>query len=561
MATNGSHLFRRKCIAVILALLLMQGALLLCIRPSALFHTQFSSFQLNPRFDSNSPSLEKNTKPPSTNEPPPSKDLNSLFTKLNSSTESSSVPTSVSSMSETTSSNRLTTHVNPLSTEQPSSTSLESDPTTEKPPSNTTYTLRPPNVASYSTWEKGTFCDKYIGNTLNKSLHVCAARNNESSVTCEGSTVSSNMARCTARYLAVEPRKFQSVVRDCDACMIDHSGSFHLIKSNFSSCPEPTLKDLESHSERNDPLYRSMIDITSNPAVSSETCTQWINKTAFFFPSQRYHIYFRFYSYYNLYKTLLDKAAVPGDYIVVRMSEATGYKFENFERLLFPELKTLSEFPDGRVCFREVVFSPWTYAAVMFRCKMESQTKYKCLQCEGKGKLGTSLMTFRTRALQACSLKDQTPEERKSRERKSIVFVKRKPYHRWKGDRAENFQRVLTNQDDVVKNLKSHFQDTEVHDVFMEDLDLCQQMTLVHESDIYIGVHGAGLVHLWWLHDDASALELAPSSFSQNPSFKTLAKLTGRRYHFHGISGTQYQVKADIPKMMDMVKDIISGKR
>ena len=97
--------------------------------------------------------------------------------------------------------------------------------------------------------------------------------------------------------------------------------------------------------------------------------------------------------------------------------------------------------------------------------------------------------------------------------------------------------------------------------MFKEDLDLCQQMTLVHESDIYIGVHGAGLVHLWWLHDDASALELAPSSFSNNPSFKTLAKLTGRRYHFHGISGNQYQVKADIPKMMDMVKDIISGKR
>ena len=324
------------------------------------------------------------------------------------------------------------------------------------------------------------------------------------SLKCLGSPESNKMATCSAEFLAVEPKKLQSAVVDCDACNIDGSGSLHMIKNSVTHCNKPNVDILRSFSERNDPVYRSLKEITSNDAVLPETCQVWVNKTAYFFHSQRYHIYFRLYSYYNLYKTLVDRDAQPGDYIVVRMAEATGYKFENFERLLFPELMTLSEFPaDKRVCFREVVFSPWTYACVMFRCKMETSTSSRCLQCNGKDLLGTSLMTFRTRALQACSLVDQTEEERQARERKSVVFVKRKPYNRWSGDAAHNFQRVLTNQKDFIKQMKSQLTEADVSDVYMEDLDLCQQMRLVHECNVYVGVHGAGLVHSWWLQNDA----------------------------------------------------------
>jgi hypothetical protein len=535
MATNGS--FRKTCIAIVLALLLLQGAIVFLIRPTILFNNRFTRNQVN---GSASPSLGK----PVLNKGPPVS-----ISKLSNYTHNHTPSTYVSI-------SKLSNHHTPSTHLETFSGSL----TTKEPPTSTpsaNYTLQPPDVSSYSNWKKGTFCEEYIGKTFSKELPVCSTVNNQSSLTCVGSSVSTNMARCTARFLAVEPEKLRRVVTDCDTCNISNSGSFHLIQNNHSSCPEPSLRALQSNSEANDPLHRSVIDITSNPTVPSETCHTWINKTAYFFSSQRYHIYFRLYSYYNLYKTLLDQGAVPGNYIVVRMSEASKYKFEDFERLLFPELKTLSELPEGRVCFREVVFSPWAYSAVMFRCKMERDTIWKCLDCEGRGKLGTSLMTFRTRALQACSLKDQTREQRQSRANKSIVFVKRKPYTRWNGDTHHNFQRVLSNQDKVVSNLKSHFPNAQVRDVFMEDLDLCEQMRLVHECDLYIGVHGAGLVHLWWLHDDATLLELAPSNFSQNPSFKTLAKLTGRRYRFLSISGSTYTVTVKIPAMMDVVKSLL----
>ena len=524
MASNGSNRFRIKCITVVLALLLLQVVLLLFLRPNVLFSNRMLVIRSQPNTQHGATSLGRSITSHSSSEGPPSisKHTNSTHKQITTAQVLGSITTSV------------------------------------KPPSKT---LQPLNKSSSSTWKKGTFCERYIGNTFRESVTVCPTGNrSQSSLTCEGSSVSRKMVRCTARYLAVEPKKLQRIVTDCDTCNISDSGSFHLVQNSLYSCPDPSLKDIRLYSEEHDPVHRSMVDITSNPVVPNETCHTWINKTAYFFPSQRYHIYFRLYSYYNLHKTLLDNGAVPGDHIVVRMSEGTDYKFEKFERLLFPELRTLSEFPGGRVCFREVVFSPWAYANVMFRCKLEKETRWKCLECEGRGKLGTSLMTFRTQALQACSLNDQTPEQRETRKKKSIVFVKRKPYSRWEGDKIHYFQRVLSNQDVVVTNLKWHFPEVQVKDVFMEDFDLCEQMRLVHECDLYIGVHGAGLVHLWWLHDDATLLELAPLSYSQNPSFNTLAKLTGRRYHFMNISGNQYKVTADIAKLMDIVKNILSGK-
>ena len=419
------------------------------------------------------------------------------------------------------------------------------------------YTLQPPDVKSLANWKKGTFCDNYIGHPIRQPVAMCGGElRPEDSLTCFGNPEKNQMAMCSAKFLAVEPKKLQKSVLDCDACNIDGSGSLHLIKNNVTHCDQPNTDTLHSYAEDNNPVHRSMKEITSNSLVAPETCKTWINKTAYFFHSQRYHIYFRMYSYYNLYQTLLDRGAEPGNYVVLRMAEATGYKFEDFERTLFPELQTLSQLPDERVCFREVVFSPWAYACVMFRCKMSNSTRELCLQCDGHGLSGTTLMTFRTRVLQACSLVDQTPEQRKTRTTKSIVFVKRKPYHRWKEDYSQNFQRILSNQDDLILELKTSFPEVAVHDVYMEDIDICEQMRLVHECDVFIGVHGAGLVHSWWLQDDASVLELVPPSHAGIPSFKTLTKLAGRHYHSIRITGDMYRVTVDIGKTISMVDNI-----
>lgn len=423
--------------------------------------------------------------------------------------------------------------------------------------SDTTYTLGPTVVTNLPSWKNGTFCDHFIGHTLRTPLAMCSSEINETdSLKCFGSPESNKMAMCSVQYLAMEPKKLQRVVTNCDTCAIPGSGSFYLIANNLTQCSKPDVSILGKHVEEHDIVYRSMKEMASNRFVSLETCNLVVNKTAYFFHSQRYHIYFRFYSYYNLYKTLLDTQAHSGDYIIVRMAEGEEYKFDKFERSIFPELTTPSELPDKRVCFRNAVFAPWTYASVPFRCKMDSATKERCLECKGDGLLGTSLISFRTRALQACHLEDQTPKQRMDRETRSIVFVKRKPYSRWGGDALSNFQRVLSNERELLTKLRGHFSNATVHDVFMEDMDICHQMQLVHECDVFIGVHGAGLVHAWWLQDDAALLELVPLSQARNPSFKTLATLAGRHFHTLPISGDKFHVSVDIDRTIKMIETI-----
>lgn len=437
-------------------------------------------------------------------------------------------------------------------------------PSTTSPPPLTHRSMELFIRPHSTVWKKDSFCDKFIGRTFNKPLEVCEkSGESETTLECVGNSINNKMAVCTARNILVQPVKLKSAVWDCDACNIDKSDAFHMIRSkNQTSCREPKLNLLKSRTEYNDPTYRSFLSITAGKSAKPTECHKWINKTAYFFHSQRFHIYFRLYSYYNLHKTLLDTGASPGEFVIVRMAEAKGYKFENFERSLFPELMTLGNFSAEKVCFERIVFSPWAYASVMFRCKMEKETKGECLKCDGRGKDDSSLMSFRARALQACSIFDQSPEEEErrttSKREKIIVFVKRKPYTRWNGDKHHNFQRVLSNQDEVIKTLKSNFSNVQVHDVFMEDLELCEQMQLVHKCDVYIGVHGAGLVHLWWLQNDAALLELAPPTSVDNLSFKTLAKLSGRQYHKLDITGTKFRVRVDINKFVKTVKGILS---
>ena len=453
--------------------------------------------------------------------------------------------------------NGLKKYLKPITTDSPKKVFTETQAPSSSPTINSHYTLQPPNVRSLPNWKPGTFCDDYIGHALRKPLAMCGNEpRQEDSLKCTGSPENSQMATCSVQNLALEPRKLQSKMWDCDACEIVNSDSLHLIHDDTFTCQRPNMDKLAPNTERNDPVHRVMKEVIRTSAVPSESCKTWINKTAYFFHSQRYHIYFRMFSYYNLYKTIVDRAAEMGSYIVVRMSESEKYMFGDYERSLFPELITLGDLPDERVCFREVVIAPWTYACVIFRCKMEGSTKQRCLQCDGRGLYGTTLLTFRTRALQACSLTDQTPEERKGRPSKSIVFVKRKPYIRWKGDYNSNFQRVLSNQDELINELKKAFPQTVVHDVFMEDIDLCEQMRLVHDCDVYMGVHGAGLVHSWWLHEDALLLELVPPSHAAIPSFATLTKLAGRRYKSFRIGGSTYRVSVDARSVINMLKEV-----
>ena len=295
-------------------------------------------------------------------------------------------------------------------------------------------------------------------------------------------------------------------------------------------------------------------ELITNHPLHTGTCERWINETAFIFSSHSHHIYFRFLAYYAIHKSLLDHHIEPGNYRIFRLTEGFNYIFTDYERALFPGVQPVTDLPDVATCFKRVVLVPKCYATVLFQCKMQYEIRDKCLGCDGRGLSGTSLQSFRTRVLAACGLPD-TPKNQ--RDPMLITVILRKPYTRWRGDHPSSFERVLTNSQELITALQKSFPDAVVKALHMEELTICQQISYTHNADFLIGVHGAGLVHLWWLREHAVMMELEPFFEIGNPSFKTLAKLTGRRYVGIPIRGSSSGVSVNVGDVINQIKSLL----
>ena len=315
--------------------------------------------------------------------------------------------------------------------------------------------------------------------------------------------------------------------------------------------PMPSSRSLAHTMEGGDYVKWFIDDLISNPLKRSTSCQHWINETVFLFSSHAHHVYFRLLAYYSVHKSLLDHHVEPGQYRIFRLSEGFNYIFPEYEHALFPGIQPITELPDSPVCFKKAVLVPKCYATVLFQCKMQTEIQDKCGGCNGRGLSGTSFMSFRSRVLAACGLQDGKKSKLES---KLITIILRKPYTRWQGDHPGEFERVLTNSQQLITGLQKAFPHSVVKSLHMEDLTVCEQVSYTHDADVLMGVHGAGLVHLWWLREDALMMELEPYFEMGNPSFKTLAKLTGRRYVGIPISGMSNGVRVDINDVIKSVR-------
>jgi hypothetical protein len=114
-----------------------------------------------------------------------------------------------------------------------------------------------------------------------------------------------------------------------------------------------------------------------------------------------------------------------------------------------------------------------------------------------------------------------------------VVVIQRKPYLRHGLDHPNLFQRILTNEAELLTSLTQNISRDliNVTSVYMEEMDVCDQVRVAHSADILIGVHGAGLVHSWWMRESGVLLELVPVTKLDRPTYKVLAGLIGRKYY------------------------------
>ena len=120
-------------------------------------------------------------------------------------------------------------------------------------------------------------------------------------------------------------------------------------------------------------------------------------------------------------------------------------------------------------------------------------------------------------------------------------------------DQLKKLERVLSNENELINGIKTKFPSTNVTTVYLEDFPICDQVFYANQADVLLAVHGAGLVHLWWLRDDSLVIEMEPHYEAGNPSFKVLSKLTGRKYLSHFIGGGWGSVNANIKEMLNVI--------
>lgn len=401
------------------------------------------------------------------------------------------------------------------------------------------------------TWKQGSFCHDFLVKTFHDSVPACGKEAKPTdSIKCYGNTHSNHMARCALENVAIKPSKLAAAMFEADTVHFsEREDSIQILDDKDMSCPNPTSQAVSKRMENGDYVRVVIETVVKGKKVSSNICQKWIDKTAFFFTGHPFHIYFRFLDYYNLHKALSDYNLHEEEYDIIRVSTGTSeYHYASLENKLFPNMMHISDLPDVVTCYKRVVLVPKSYASTLFQCKMHWSLKDHCLSCDGKGLSDTDLQTFRKRVVRACSLDDER-HHKDSR----LVLISRKPYIRSPTDELRKFERVLSNEGDLVKGIQSTFPSTNVTVTHLEDLPICDQVLYANQADVLLAVHGAGLVHLWWLREDALAVEMEPHYEAGNPSFKVLSKLTGRKYQSHFIGGGWGTVNVNVNDVLKIL--------
>merc|ERR1712154_428700 len=109
-------------------------------------------------------------------------------------------------------------------------------------------------------------------------------------------------------------------------------------------------------------------------------------------------------------------------------------------------------------------------------------------------------------------------------EKPVAVLIRRKAEQ---GHVVKQARRVISNHDEVLKEVEAVGWSVVVHDASVQDVST--QCMMFHEADLIIGPHGAGLVNMLCSCPGTVILEICQSD-GFNQSFLRLAAALGLRY-------------------------------
>lgn len=90
--------------------------------------------------------------------------------------------------------------------------------------------------------------------------------------------------------------------------------------------------------------------------------------------------------------------------------------------------------------------------------------------------------------------------------------------------------RKFKNEDEILKTLASVFAGDFIRPIIMEQMSMKQQLDVISDTDVLVGMHGAGMTHSLFLPKHAVVLEFFPNYWGFLRHFKMFSKWRGVKY-------------------------------
>ncbi|XP_077583223.1 EGF domain-specific O-linked N-acetylglucosamine transferase [Stigmatopora nigra] len=272
---------------------------------------------------------------------------------------------------------------------------------------------------------------------------------------------------------------------------------------------------LAAAGEHNSPLQswyaelQTYTQLDSNP-FHSESCDIVIEKpTVFMKLDAGVNMYHHFCDFVNLYISQHINNSFSSDINII-MWDTSFYEYgdlfsETWKAFSQSDIIHLRNYDFKRVCFRDAFFSllPRMRYGLFYNTPLISN-------CYSEG----MFRAFSQHVLHRLNILQNGPIAGRIR----VTLLARSTEYR-----------RITNQDELVNALKTVPQlEVSVHDYKYKNVPFLEQLKITHNSDIFIGIHGAGLTHLLFLPDWAVVFELY--NCQDDGCYRDLARLRGIRY-------------------------------
>ncbi|VDI08922.1 glycoprotein 2-beta-D-xylosyltransferase [Mytilus galloprovincialis] len=107
----------------------------------------------------------------------------------------------------------------------------------------------------------------------------------------------------------------------------------------------------------------------------------------------------------------------------------------------------------------------------------------------------------------------------------NILFIWRHNYVAHPRNPSGKIKRKIKNEFELLENARRFFPDHNIHGRQMDKLNLKAQLNLISKTNILIGMHGAGMSHVFFLEPGSGVIELFPKyALPSNIHFKAMSR-------------------------------------